>query len=199
VFLALTFLGVLLVVRPGFRDLQLGHVAALFAAMMGGISTTILRHVAPHEKRVSLIGVPLGYIIVFNGIAMIPSFVMPTWEQFAFFLIIGGLGGTGNLLFIHATRIAKASEIAPGQYSQIAWAIIFGAVFYHEYPDAIGYCGLAVVAAFGILNVISDETRIRIFSRLSPSGIGPATAAAEVSPVLPEETGKPDAREKADA
>jgi drug/metabolite transporter (DMT)-like permease len=199
VFLTLTFLGVLLVVRPGFRDLQLGHLLALVAALMGGISTTILRYVAPVEKRVSLIGVPLGYIIIFNGVAMIPTFVMPTWQDFALFLVIGGLGGTGNLLFIHATRIAKASEIAPGQYSQIAWAIVLGAIFYHEFPDAIGYCGLAVVAAFGILNVISDETRIRIFSRLSPSGIGPATAAAEISLPPEDEADGPKEREKTDA
>jgi drug/metabolite transporter (DMT)-like permease len=197
VFLALTFVGVLLVVRPGLRDLQLGHLAALLAAVMGAISTTILRRVAPFEKRVSLIGVPLGYIIVFNGIAMIPSFVVPTWSDLAFLLVIGGLGGTGNLLFIAATRLAKASEIAPAQYSQIAWAIALGAIFYAEYPDVIGYCGLAIVAAFGILNVISDETRIRIFSRLSSWGVGPATAAAEVEPPLPEDAAAE--REKTDA
>ncbi|MFO5197620.1 EamA family transporter, partial [Salmonella enterica subsp. enterica serovar Typhimurium] len=79
-------------------------------------------------------------------------------------LLIGGLGGTGNILFIAATRRIPASQIAPGQYSQIAWAIIFGAIFFHEYPDLIAWVGLVIVAAGGILNVISDETRIRIFS-----------------------------------
>ena len=69
-FLGASFLGVLLVVRPGFRELQLGHLAAVIAAFMGSISTTILRKVAPVEKRVSLIGIPLGYIIVFNGLQL---------------------------------------------------------------------------------------------------------------------------------
>jgi drug/metabolite transporter (DMT)-like permease len=126
---------------------------------------------------------------------MLPTFEWPTLEEFGLLLAIGGLGGTGNVLFINATKLARASEIAPMQYSQIAWAITFGAIFFHEYPDAIAYAGLAVVVVFGVLNVISDDTRIRIFSRFSP-GLGPATAIAEVSkPIAAEgEPGRQDGR-----
>lgn len=191
VFLGATFVGVLLVVRPGFRDLQLGHLAALGTAISGSIATTILRRVAPHEKRVSLIAVPLGYILVVNVMFMLPDLRLPTLEELGLMLAIGGLGGTANVLFINATRLAPVSQIAPAQYSQIAWAIVFGAVFFHEYPDLIAYCGLSVVVIFGILNVMSDETRIRIFSRLSP-GIGPATVTAEISkPLDPNEDDPP--------
>lgn len=182
-FLAASFAGVLLVVRPGFRELSLGHLAALAAAFFGAITTTVLRKVAPVEKRVSLIGIPLGYIVIANGILMLPGFTWPTWQEFLLLLTIGGLGGTGNLLFIAATRRIPASQIAPGQYSQIAWAIIFGAIFFREYPDLVTYAGLVIVAVGGILNVISDETRIRIFSRLS-AGAGPATVISETSPPL---------------
>ena len=186
-FLAATFAGVLLVVRPGFRELEMGHIMAIVAALMGGISTTTLRKVAPVEKRVTLLGLPLGYVVIVNAVLMmvIPgTFHWPTWEQFALMLGIGALGGTGNILFIAATRRAPISQIAPAQYSQIAWAIVFGAVFYAEFPDAVAYCGLAVVAVCGIMNVLSDEARIRIFSRLSV--FGPASAVSEISPPIGE-------------
>jgi drug/metabolite transporter (DMT)-like permease len=188
-FLAMTFAGVLLVVRPGFRELQPGHLAAIVAALMGGISTTTLRKVAPVEKRVSLLGWPLGYIVLVNGILMLPTFHWPTWEEFALLLAIGALGGTGNILFIAATRRAPVSQIAPAQYSQIAWAVVFGAIFFHEFPDTVAYCGLVVVAFGGILNVMSDETRIRIFSRLSV--FGPASAISEVSAPLGDDAKLP--------
>lgn len=190
IFLAMSFIGVLLVVRPGFRELQLGHLASIGAASFGAIATTIIRRVAPVEKRVSLLTIPLGYILIVNGIWMIPDFSLPNWHEFALLLAIGGLGGTGNILFINATRNAKASEIAPMQYSQLAWALIFGAVFFHEYPDLIAYCGLAVVVTFGVLNVMSGGTRIRIFSRLS--SFGPATVAAEIEKPIEIDEDKPD-------
>jgi drug/metabolite transporter (DMT)-like permease len=198
-FLAMSFVGVLLVVRPGFRDLQLGHLAAVAAALTGAISTTVLRRVAPYEKRVSLIAVPLGYILIVNFAFMLPDLRFPPLEQMALMLLIGLLGGTGNVIFINATRLAKASEIAPMQYSQIAFALTFGALFFSEYPDQIAYLGLAVVVVFGVLNVISDETRIRIFSRWTP-GAGPATAIAEVSkPIVEDEDGAPPKSGKQDA
>jgi drug/metabolite transporter (DMT)-like permease len=195
-FLTASFCGVLLVVRPGFRDLHPGHLAAVGAALCSAITTTVLRRVAPEESHVSLIGVALGYIIIVNGIWMIPDFRLLTWQELVLLMMTGALGGTANILFIAATRRAQASKIAPVQYSQIFWAITFGAAFYREYPDALAYAGLAVVVGAGILNVISDETRIRIFSRLSLSGAGPATVMAEISPVIgdAEATGpKPDA------
>ena len=191
-FLAASFVGVLLVVRPGFRELGAGHLAALGSSILGAVTTTILRKVAPVEKRVTLIGLPLGYIVIANGILMLPDFHWPTWQEFGLLLAIGGLGGTGNLLFIAATRRSPISQIAPGQYSQIVWAILFGAIFFAEYPDLIGYLGLVVVATGGILNVVSDETRIRIFSRLS-AGAGPATVTAEVSPPIGDDAKLPPA------
>lgn len=191
-FLGASFLGVLLVVRPGFRELELGHLLAIVAALMGGITTTTLRKVAPVEKRVSLLGWPLGYIVVINGLLMLPTFTWPSWEEFAMLILIGALGGTGNIVFIAATRLAPVSQIAPAQYSQIAWAVVFGAIFFTEYPDLIAYCGLSVVALGGILNVMSDETRIRIFSRLTI--FGPASAISEISKPIGEDAEQPAAK-----
>ena len=186
IFLAASFLGVLLVVRPGFRDLQLGHLMAIAAALFGSVTTLVLRSVAAEEKRVSLIGVASAYILVVNGILMLPGFEMPSMEEFGLLLAIGGMGGTGHILFIAATRRAEASQVAPAQYSQIVWAIILGAVFYREYPDAIAYIGLAVVAVAGVLNVLYGHTRIRVISRF---GIGrvPLGANSKAQPPPPVE------------
>jgi drug/metabolite transporter (DMT)-like permease len=184
-FLALSFAGVLLVVRPGFRELEPGHFAAIGAAFFGAVTTTVLRVVAPTETRVSLIGVASTYILGLNLLLMLPVFVVPSLEQMATFAVIGGLGGTGQILFIAATRRIPASQIAPTQYSQIIWAIILGALFYAEFPDLLAYIGLGVVITAGVLNVVSDETRIRVMSRLGVGGIGPATATAAVQRPLP--------------
>jgi uncharacterized membrane protein len=125
------------------------------------------------------------YILVVNGalILLNGGFHWPDLRQLALLLTIGGLGGTGNMLFIAATRSAPASLIAPIQYSQIFWAILFGAVFFFEYPDAIAYVGLAAIVVAGIFNVLDDKTRIRFFSRLSPGGAGPSLIRESTRPL----------------
>ncbi|RDE10378.1 DMT family transporter [Pelagibacterium lacus] len=148
--LAIGFLGVMLVVRPGFRALEFGHIAAACAAVSATVSAIILKTVTASERRISLLGVLLAHTLVFNGIAMIPGFVVPTLEQMAMFVLMGVFAGTAQLLMIAATRRAAANQIAPAQYSQIAWAIILGGLFYAEYPDAIAIVGLVIVVVAGM-------------------------------------------------
>src|SRR5262245_56120470 len=113
--LAASFIGVLIVVRPGFRELHPGHIAAVIAAIAGAVTTTVLRRVAKEETRVSLIGMASLYILVVNGTLMLVTQQMHwlSWTELAWLLVIGALGGTGNMLFIAATRAVQASQIAP--------------------------------------------------------------------------------------
>ncbi|MET3924911.1 DMT family transporter [Devosia sp. 2618] len=181
--LALGFIGVMLVVRPGFRDLQLGHLAALCCAFFGAITTTVLRVVAPSEKRVSLIALPAIYLIVINAVVMIPTFVVPNIQQLALLAASGSMVGIGHLLLIAATRNAPASQVAPIQYVQIVWAIGLGAFFYFEYPDLLAYVGLGVVVLSGLVNVFMDGAKTRIagrFAEYRASRPGPPTNITEV-------------------
>lgn len=158
--LIISFLGVLLVIRPGVRDLQLGHLAILCGVFFGGTTTVILRHVAPHERRVSLVGLQVFYSALFNGILMIPLFIIPSLEQLVVFVGIGMIGGTGGLLLIAATKRSPASLVAPVQYSQLIWAIVFGAAFFGEFPDYVAIIGLVIVIASGLANVMSEKLKI---------------------------------------
>ena len=182
--LGASFAGVLIVVRPGFRELHLGHLAAIVAAICGAVTTTVLRRIAKEETRTSLIGVASVYILAVNGVLMVVthSTGWPTWQELTGLLAIGALGGTANLLFIAATRNAPASMVAPLQYSQIFWAITFGSLFYFEYPVPVAYIGLAIIVVAGILNVLASGTKVRFFSRLSPGGAGPSLLRESTRP-----------------
>ncbi|HEV7345168.1 MAG TPA: DMT family transporter [Devosia sp.] len=181
--LALGFIGVMLVVRPGFRELQFGHLTALLCAIFGASTTTILRVIAPTEKRVSLIALPALYLIVANAALMAPTFIMPTPEQFGLLAAAGSMVGMGHILLIAATRNAPASQVAPIQYVQIVWAIGLGAFLYFEYPDLLAYIGLAVVVLSGLVNVFIDGARTRIagrFAEYRARRAGPPTNITEV-------------------
>lgn len=159
--LALCFLGVVLVIRPGMKEVAPGHIIIMVGAFMGSITTIILRHVAPRERRVSIVGLQVLYSAIINGILMLPTFVVPSLEQLGLFLGIGLLGGLGGLLVIAATKVTPANLVAPVQYSQLIWAILFGALFFGEYPDWIAVAGMIVVVVSGLLNVLSDHKPIR--------------------------------------
>lgn len=165
--LAVGFVGVMLVVRPGFRELELGHLAAVCCALFGAMTTTVLRVIATQEQRVSLIVLPALYVIVVNAVLMAPTFIMPSPIQFGLLVASGSLVGLGHILLIAATRNAAASQVAPIQYVQIVWAIGLGAFFFFEYPDLLAYFGLAAVVLSGLVNIFIDGARTRIAGRFA--------------------------------
>jgi hypothetical protein len=62
---AIGFLGVLIVLRPGFRPLSIGHLGALFAGLGGTVSVVAFRAARGKEKNISLFGAGiLGGVIV---------------------------------------------------------------------------------------------------------------------------------------
>lgn len=155
------FAGVLLVVRPGFRELEVGHVAAVVVALLAAFSVILMRSLSARETRTTMLGFLMLYIIGFNGVAMLATGArMPTLEEAAFLLIAGVFAAMGNILILRATRFAPASQLASTHYSQIVWAVILGALFFQEQPDLLAIAGLAIIGGSGLLTVARERIRL---------------------------------------
>lgn len=172
----LGFAGVILVVRPGFQALTLGHLAALGGAASGAISMITLRRIGSTENRVTLLGAMYIANVVVNGLLMVPHFVMPTPTAFAMLAFVGVVGSIGQVLMIAATRRAPASQVATTQYSQIVWAVVFGMVVFNEWPDALSVAGMAMVGLSGLITLRREVvrhglTRRELVARVPPDEI----------------------------
>lgn len=151
------FFGVLLVVKPGFQELHLGHLAAAGAAVFSALSMIVLRILGRTEKRITLLAAVYTAACLVNGVLMIPGFTTPAPFDFALIALAGLVGGLGQIAMIAATRLAPANIVAPGQYSQILWAVIYGAAFFGEIPDAVSFIGMALVTLSGLFTFFREE------------------------------------------
>ena len=148
---ALGFAGVLLVVRPGFRELSTGHLTAVLVAILGSGVAILLRQVSQTEQRITILAYALTYSFVLNGaiLLILGQPVLPEPEILVRLAVIGMLGGIGNVLIVKAAQNAPAAWIAPTQYSQILWAVVLGALFFAEFPGPFTLVGLIVMAVAG--------------------------------------------------
>ncbi len=161
-----SFVAVVIVVRPGFRELELGHLTALGCALCAAVATTLTRMISGTERRLSLVLAPGIYTLVFNVVMLaIFGYTAPDFVDLLTLLAAGLLGGFGYLFQITALSYAPANRVAPMQYSQMVWALILGAFFFAEFPDTIALVGLAILILAGIANVLADGARARIASR----------------------------------
>lgn len=155
------FLGVLLVVRPGFKAFETGHIAALVVALLAAFTVILSRSLATSERHTSIMGAVIVYGILFNGIAtaVAGTFVVPTGGQLGWLALAGLLSAAGQTFILRATQLIPASVVAPTHYSQIVWGVVLGAAFFAEYPDWIAIVGLVVVGASGLVTVIRERIR----------------------------------------
>jgi S-adenosylmethionine uptake transporter len=155
--IAIGFAGVLLVVRPGFRELHLGHLSAALCAVAGALAMITLRTLGPTERRTSLLAILyLTNLTVFGGF-MAFDFHVPTLYQIALSLVGGLCAGFGQIAMLVATHNAPPNRVAPAQYSQMIWAVVFGAVFFGEVPDAVAFGGMALIALSGLFTLFREE------------------------------------------
>jgi drug/metabolite transporter (DMT)-like permease len=166
ILVALTFIGVIIVVRPGFRELGLGHLAAVACAVLAASSNTILRVISSSERQTSILAVNGLYQLAVNGVLMVfAHFVMPSLGEFIRLAAVGVLSGFALILLIRGMQRAPASHIGPTLYVQIVWAVALGAIFYGENQDWIGYSGLLLLVLAGVATIFSDGAQARIGGR----------------------------------
>lgn len=174
------FIGVMIVLRPGFRELSLGHLCAILAGFASAVSIIIFRAMGPAEKNLSMFSSGTFGIFVICGLAMIPVFQVPEPSQLWLLASYGILAGLGNLLLIVATRVTSGTIIGPIQYSQMLWAIGLGYLLFGDLVDSWMLLGIVFIIGSGFLTLMREKAK----NVPAPSGI----AASDQNPaaMMPE-------------
>ena len=144
------FIGSLIVLRPGFVEINAASVAALGTGFLYGIYLIVTRklHNSDHPLLTLLLTGVVGAII---GSALMPTvWVKPTITEWYMMFAIGFFASVGHLLLILSLRYADASKLAPFGYFEIITNIIIGYFFFNHFPDNWTFLGLFVIILSGI-------------------------------------------------
>lgn len=144
------FFGVLIMLQPGFSVLNIGHAAALGSAVIFAFSLIILRRLGDSEMPGALLMTYLFATLILYGPFVGFVWITPeSWIEWALIVGIGAASGFGQIALVLAFRAAPAAIVAPSQYTQLLWGIIFGAVLFDELPKATMLFGAAFVIGSG--------------------------------------------------
>lgn len=151
---ALGFAGVLLIARPGSGLDPLGVALALSNAVLATGYHVLTRVLARTETTMALMfHTALVGVVVFVSVTLVlQSESLPTAIDAGLMFALGALATAGHLLFTSAYREAPASTLAPVNYMHIAFATLLGWLVFAQLPDALGFTGMALIAAAGLLS-----------------------------------------------
>ena len=144
------FIGSLLVIRPGFVELNFASLAALGTGILYGFYLIITRKLSTSDNPLLtlLMTGMVGAILVS---AIIPFYwVKPSLNQWSLMAGIGVFACIGHLFLILSLKYADASKLAPLGYTEIIPNVAIGYYFFYDFPDKWTFLGLFVIVMSGI-------------------------------------------------
>ncbi|MEE9322195.1 MAG: DMT family transporter [Granulosicoccus sp.] len=131
--------------------LTIHHFIALGAAACVACSSVVTRKIGAREHSVTLIIYPMLTNIVVSGVLMSQVYQPMAGVTLLKLAAIGLLSVMGQSLMIQAYRNSEAQFVAPMQYSQMLWALLYGAFVFNESVDKVILAGSAVIVLSGLL------------------------------------------------
>ena len=144
------FIGSLIVIRPGFVEVNLASIAALGTGVLYAFYLIVTRklHNSDHPLLTLLLTGVVGGTI---GSIIVPSvWVQPTITEWFMMFAIGFFASIGHLFLILSLKYADASKLAPFGYFEIITNIIIGYYFFNHFPDNWTFIGLFIIISSGI-------------------------------------------------
>ena len=144
------FLGILLVIRPGYIEFNLASIAAIGTGCFYGIYLIITRklHSTDSPLLTLLLTGVVGTIIASFIVPVV--WVNPSLFQWSWLAFMGIFACLGHLLLIYSLKYADASKLAPFGYFEIIPNIILGYYLFNDFLDVFSFIGLIIIVSSGI-------------------------------------------------
>ncbi len=159
------FLGVLIIMKPGFDGVNLYALWAVLCGCCVAVQLVISRKLAPVSGVIttSTFGALVGTIVL--GL-LAPFF----WQEVSLqavllLLILGGVTALNQSVLLAAFARAEASTLAPFGYFEIVAAVIVGFLWFGDFPDAVAWTGIAIIIVSGLMVARSQATARSLIGR----------------------------------
>ena len=163
--------GVLIMVRPDGGVFAPAASVALAATVLYALAMIQVRRMAVTETAGATVFYFSLLSVVLSGLTLPWNWVTPGPFDAALLVLIGLLGGVGQIALTHAYRLAPVSAVAPFDYVSLLWGVLFGWLLWGDLPAWATLAGAIIVAASG-LYILHREAHRPVPRAMPPTGDG---------------------------
>jgi len=158
-------IGTLVMTRPGPGVFDIHAIWPLLGAVFYAFAMISIRKLGSTEPSSTIVFYFSAFSVIASFITLgfgrfdesfkwvMPQQIWPCIELLA----IGCMGGTAQILLTKAYQRARASVVAPFDYTALVYGFILAWIFFHEVPDGFLIVGGLIVVASGVY-IIHRET-----------------------------------------
>lgn len=172
------FIGVMVIVQPGSRSLDIAALLPLVGAVTYAASIIITRYIGHTQTGSSLAFIAMGIFVIVSGTAgfvmgdgsfgtdyhpsltfLFRSWIVPETRDLLFLTACGLISACGFYCLSQGYRIAPASVVAPFEYIAMPMAVISGFLFWREVPTLFTLAGISLIIGSGLYILRKETTR----------------------------------------
>lgn len=155
------FVGVLLIIRPGFQSLEWPLLLPLIGAFLWGLYQILVRLCAMVDRpETTLLWSALAGL---GATTIVGPWQWQNPDLWAWLLLLGiaALGSLSHFALIKALDHAEAGAVQPYSYTLLVWAAAFGFAVFGDVPDGWTVIGAGVIVLSGLYTWHYDRARQR--------------------------------------
>lgn len=160
------FVGTLIILRPGFQDINLGQIAQLAAAPAFAASFLLTKRLTREADAATIVGM-LSLVVT---IVLLPFAIAvwrtPTGEELFWLAATAVFATLGHYTLTKAIAAAPLTVTQPVSYLQLVWATLMGIFLFSEPLDPFVLIGGAIIV--GAATFIAHRERVAAKQEITP-------------------------------
>lgn len=139
------FLGVVIILRPGFQQLGIGQIIIVTVSFGWGLCLLMIRDLG---RTHSALTIATYMSLVMTPLSLIPALMVWQWPnpiQFVWLLVIACLGFGGQFSMTQALRLAENHVLTPVEFSRLIIMALLAYWLFDEVPDTFVWIGSGLI------------------------------------------------------
>lgn len=148
--IAVGFVGVLIILRPGFTAVGLSAVAVLIGATCYALNAISVRVLGRTDSTAAMTFWFMFMLVIGAGLLALPNWQPVQMVDAWWLLVMGITGALGQIFITEAFKRAPVSVVAPFEYSSLFWGVLLDMTIWGKLPGPIVFVGAAVIVGSGL-------------------------------------------------
>ena len=143
--LLLGFIGILIIIRPGYMPFEFGTILMLIASFSFSFVLIFVKKLSATESSLTIIFYLLLYITPAFLILSLFYWQSINFNQLVIFSLMGSSGLLSHWCLAQAFKMSDTTFVMPLQFTKLIWASLIGLFIFAEQPDIWTWVGGVII------------------------------------------------------
>jgi drug/metabolite transporter (DMT)-like permease len=158
--LIIGLIGMLVMLRPGIIEMNIGVYMVLFSSLVWSFIIIITKFLSKNDSPITILTYQYSLVTFFSLFIVIFFWEMPSSIIFLYTFLAALSGTVLHLALIYSYKLVDLTLIQPFTFLSLIWASLFGYYIFGEEPDIFTWLG-AIIIFSSVLIIFYRESYLK--------------------------------------